>query len=213
MNRLFTPFERLGAEQTGVEGTGLGLALSKRLVEAMGGHLGVDSTVGKGSTFWVEFAQAEVPIRQRESKTQDAPRPAEGGESSNTRTVLYIEDNLPNFELIRHLLSHHSRFRLLPAMQGRLGLDLAREHRPHLILLDLHLPDISGDEVLRRLRADPETSQIPVIMISADAMPAQIDRLLAAGAAAYLTKPIDIKKFLGLVGEILKDGPPRRAGR
>ncbi len=213
MDSLFTPFERLGAEQTGIEGTGLGLALSKRLVEAMGGKLGVESTVGKGSTFWVEFARAEVPIQRRESKTQDVSHPAESGAPSRARTVLYIEDNLPNFELIRHLLSHRSKFRLLPAMQGRLGLDLAREHRPHLILLDLHLPDISGDEVLRRLRADPETSQIPVIMISADAMPAQIDRLLAAGASAYLTKPIDIKKFLDLVNEILKEGPSPQAGR
>jgi PAS domain S-box-containing protein len=213
IDRLFTPFERLGAEQTGVEGTGLGLALSKRLVDAMGAMLGVNSTVGKGSTFWVEFAQAERPVQRREAGTPDVPRRAEGDAFPTTRTVLYIEDNLSNFELIRHLLSHHPGFELLPAMQGRLGLDLAREHRPHLILLDLHLPDIPGDEVLRRLRADPQTAGIPVIVVSADAMPAQIDRLLEAGALAYLTKPLDIKRFLDLVNQILTDAPTGRTGR
>ena len=118
----------------------------------------------------------------------------------------------PHFELVRHALVRVPGIRLLPAMQGQLGFDLAREHQPDLILLDLHLPDIPGDEVLRRLREDPATRRIPVIMISADAMPAQVDRLLKAGACAYLTKPLDIKKFLDHVKQILGDGAPSPAG-
>ena len=202
MTRLFAPFDRLGAEQTGIEGTGLGLALSKRLVEAMGGTLGAESDEGRGSTFWVEFAQAEASSQRQERESQDGPRAPER-EASPIRTVLYIEDNLSNFELIRHLLIHRPGIRLLPAMQGQLGLDLAREHHPDLILLDIHLPDIPGNEVLRRLRENPETRRIPVAVISADAMPGQIDRLLAAGASAYLTKPVEVKKFFAFVNEIL----------
>jgi PAS domain S-box-containing protein len=207
MERLFIPFERLGAEQTGVEGSGLGLALSKRLVEAMGGILGADSTEGKGSTFWVEVAQADARIPEGTPAGPGASPGAGSDALSDSRTVLCIEDNLSNFEVIRHLLARRPGIRLLPAMQGQVGLDLAREHHPDLVLLDLHLPDISGDVVLRRLRANPDTAQIPVVMISADAMPAQSDRLLAAGAYAYLTKPLDIKVFLDLINQVL-EGPP-----
>src|SRR5207245_2374702 len=151
MDRLFVPFDRLGAEQKGIEGTGLGLALSKRLVEAMGGILGAESMEGRGSTFWAEFARAQMPVHAPEPETQAAVL-NEAREASLTRTVLCIEDNLSNFELVRHSLARMPGIRLLPAMQGQLGLELAREHQPDLVLLDLHLPDIPGDEVLRRLR-------------------------------------------------------------
>ncbi len=210
MERLFIPFDRLGAEQTGVEGTGLGLTLSKRLVELMDGTLGVDSTVGQGSTFWVEMALAESSVARLDQDLKNVLAPAASPASKETRTVLYIEDNLSNLELLQRLLAHRPGIRLLPAMQGRLGLELAREHRPDLILLDLHLPDVQGDEVLRRLREDPETRRIPVVIISADAMPVQINRLMAAGARAYLTKPLDIKKFLDLLYEILREPRPTR---
>jgi len=119
--------------------------------------------------------------------------------------VLHVEDNLSNLKLIQRLLVHRPEIRLLPAMQARLGLDLAREHRPHLILLDLHLPDMPGEEFLLRLRAIPETREIPVVVISADATPGQITRLLASGARAYLTKPLDVKKFLALLDEALQE--------
>jgi PAS domain S-box-containing protein len=210
MERLFIPFERLGAEQTGVEGTGLGLTLSKRLVELMEGTLGVESTVGQGSTFWVEMALAESPVARLEKDLKTVLAPTASPASKETRTVLYVEDNLSNLELLQRLLAHRPGIRFLPAMQGRLGLDLAREHRPDLILLDLHLPDVQGDEVLRRLREDPKTRRIPVVIISADAMPVQINRLMAAGARAYLTKPLDIKKFLDLFYEILSEPRPTR---
>jgi len=191
-HRLFAPFDRLGAEASATEGTGLGLALSKALVEAMGGTIGVDSTVGVGSRFWFE---------------PPAPATTAAGATA-TGTILYIEDNLSNFRLIERALALRANVRLLPAMLGGLGLDLAREHRPDLVLLDLHLPDMSGDELLARLRADPATREIPVIVLSADATPGQVERLLADGARAYLTKPLDIGAFLAAVDEVLAPGTP-----
>jgi CheY-like chemotaxis protein len=122
-----------------------------------------------------------------------------------TATILYIEDNLSNLELIRHILSQRPQVSLFSAVRGELGVELALRQRPDLILLDLHLPDIPGDEVLRRLRDTPETRNTPVIMISADATAGQADRMLKAGARAYLTKPFDVKQFLGLIDELLKE--------
>ena len=128
-----------------------------------------------------------------------SPSPADGA-----RTVLYIEDNLSNLELIQRVLARRSDLRLITAMQGRLGLDLAREHHPDLILLDVHLPDIPGDEILRRLKAEPPIAGIPVIVISADATAVQIARLLSLGARDYLTKPLDVKKFLAVLDSALQ---------
>ncbi|MGH2375335.1 MAG: response regulator, partial [bacterium] len=130
--------------------------------------------------------------------------------SRGARTVLCIEDNLSNVKVMQRLLAHRPGVRLVPTMQGRLGLGLARQHRPHLILLDLHLPDIPGIEVLRLLREDPETAKIPVVVTSADATPGQIERLLAAGARAYLTKPLEVKKLFELLNEILREQPSAR---
>jgi len=203
--RLFTPFDRLGAEQTGIEGVGLGLSLSKRLMEAMGGTLGVASAPGQGSTFWIELPIVESPEERVAQAGERLPAPAELEASRKARVVLYIEDNLSNLKLIQRLLAHRPEVRLLPAMQARLGLQLAREHRPTLILLDLQLPDISGEEVLRQLRATPETRDIPVAIISADATPGRLERLRAAGAGQYLTKPLDVKQFLIVLDEALKE--------
>ncbi len=206
MERLFVPFERLGAEQTGVEGSGLGLALSRHLAEVMGGALGVESEVGTGSAFWVELPLAE-PLHQRlERAGVPLPAPADLRDSARPRIVLYIEDNLPNVKLIGHLMANRPEVRLVPAMQGRLGLELAREHRPHLILLDLHLPDIPGDDVLRQLQERPETRGIPVVVVSADATPARIKRLIEAGAREYLTKPLDVRRLLGVLDSYLGQG-------
>jgi signal transduction histidine kinase len=204
--KLFTPFERMGAEQSGIEGTGLGLAVSKSLVEAMGGVMGVESDVGRGSIFSVELPAAEnSPNRdQGESQAPSSQLEDPKSEIQHQRTVLYIEDNLSNLRLIDRVLGTNPSIKLLSAVRGALGLDLARQHQPDLILLDLNLPDMHGAEVLGRLQENSETASIPVVVISADATAAQIERLLTAGARNYLTKPIDVKQFLLTVDEILR---------
>ncbi|PYK31417.1 MAG: hypothetical protein DME57_03815 [Verrucomicrobia bacterium] len=192
--RLFTPFDRLGAEMSGVEGTGLGLALSQRLMQAMQGAIGVEDTANNGSTFWVELPRATSPLEQTRSRKRKTPTRQPRAEG-HKRTVLYIEDNLSNLTLIEQLLEERPEIELLTAMQGRVGLDLARQHAPDLILLDLHLPDVPGWDVLSELKADTNTSDIPVVVISADATSHQVKRLLKAGAVSYLTKPLDVPEF------------------
>ena len=202
--RLFTPFDRLGAEQTKVEGIGLGLALSQRLADAMGGAITAQTTVGEGSTFALELPLAEQPEDRFEGKDGD-PAPSTGG-SELPRTLLCIEDNPANLKLMHRVVMRRPAWKLLSAMQGSLGLELARQHHPDLILLDLHLPDISGEAVLRSLLADPRTRLIPVVVLSADATPAQVRKILGIGAEAYLTKPLDVRRLLELMDETLTAG-------
>jgi len=201
LERLFVPFERLGAEQTGEEGTGLGLALSKALVEAMGGTIGVTSVPGQGSTFWLELVEVEAPSERNERLGAALSLAIDTGGASYT--VLYIEDNLSNYRLIERTLGRQAGITLMTAMQGGLGVELAREHQPDLILLDLHLPDMAGEDVLLRLQDDPRTRDVPVVVISADATPRQIQQLLARGARNYLTKPLELPQFLKVVDGLL----------
>ncbi len=204
LNYLFTPFDRLGAEVSEIEGTGIGLALSKRLVEAMSGKIGVETESGEGSTFWVELPRVESPLDSYErQRPEDESAELFMGDSRPYATVLYIEDNVSNTLLMERIFENRPGVRLISTMQGRLGVELARQHVPDLILLDLHLPDLPGNEVLRQLQASARTSDIPVAMISADATPNQIDRLLAAGARTYLTKPLDVRRLLQFVDEAL----------
>ena len=198
--RIFSAFERLGADHAGVEGTGLGLALAKRLAELMHGHLGVESTVDEGSVFCLELPTAAAPEpRQSEPRPDWLPVAAQ----AHVRTVLYIEDNLSNYNLVEYIFADRPGLRLLPAIRGELGLKLAREQQPDLILLDLDLPDLHGREVLKSLRADPSTRKTPVVVISANAMPRMVEQTLAAGAKAYLTKPINVRDFLSVLDEQL----------
>jgi PAS domain S-box-containing protein len=211
LRKLFTPFERLGAERGEVEGSGIGLALSKRLSEAMGGRIEVASTVGEGSTFAIELVSAPAC----ESRFQVTPRPPEVAPEPERapvaqRTILQIEDNMANQHVILRLLDRRPEVRLLSAMQGQIGLELAREHRPDLVLLDLHLPDIPGIEVLARLRAHPLTREIPVVVLSADATQNQIDRLLGMGALDYLTKPFELSKLLAILDRVLEEAATGR---
>jgi signal transduction histidine kinase/ActR/RegA family two-component response regulator len=200
---LFVPFQRLGAGMTDIEGTGIGLALSLRLAEAMGGSLQVRSRVGEGSTFWVELPLVEGPVERYERlSTSAAPVPAPPI-SAPRQTVLYIEDNLANITLVQRILAQRPDIELLPAMQGRLGIELAQQHHPDLILLDLHLPDLLGDEVLQILRDDPRTSSIPVVVISADATIGHVQRLRSAGATGYLTKPFNVGDLLRTINDTL----------
>ena len=202
--RLFQPFERLGAERTTIQGTGLGLALTKKLVDAMGGQIGVQTAPGEGCSFWITLTRAAEALRPRISRELEVAAPV-----ATSHTVLYVEDNLATIALMEQIFSMRPQIRLITAMQGGLTLDLAREHNPDAVILDLHLPDIPGDEVLRRLRSDPRTSHIPVVMFSADATERQVQRLLAAGARAYLTKPAKVMEFLGTLDSVLAS--PRAA--
>ncbi|MBA2245178.1 MAG: PAS domain S-box protein, partial [Gemmatimonadetes bacterium] len=207
--QLFVPFERLGAEQSGIEGTGLGLALSKRLVEAMGGSLTVESTVGEGSTFWVEFAHEPSPLERLAASGGVRPDAPEAVTGAPAATVLYVEDNLANLALIESILESRPEITLVTALQGQMGLELAAQHHPDLILLDLHLPDLRGDEVFKRLQSDPRTRGIPVVVITADAMPGRIKQLMQEGVRAYLTKPLDVDEFLDTVDGILAEREER----
>jgi len=206
IDRLFEPFERLGAEGGRVEGTGLGLALSRQLVELMGGEIGVESREGHGSVFWVELRVTHPAQEPRTEAGADEPDGAYAIASGRRRRVLLIEDNLANVKVVEAVLAQRDHIELVPAMTGRLGLTLAREHRPELILLDQHLPDVTGADVLHRLRADPSTRAIPVVVVSADATPGQVRRMLEIGAADYLTKPLQILKFLRILDRLLEPG-------
>jgi PAS domain S-box-containing protein len=200
--RLFRPFDRLGAEATAVEGTGLGLVFSKRLTEAMGGALTLTSTVGRGTTVYVDLPRAAP---RPPSWWQTAAAPALATAPPARGTVLYIEDNRANLGLMQDILDYRPQVQLLWAREGAAGLELARRHHPDLILLDIHLPDMPGDEVLRQVQSDRHLRATPVIVISADATLTQIERLRTAGAWDYLTKPLDVPRFLALLDRFLHE--------
>lgn len=199
LNRLFQPFERLSAEQSTIEGTGLGLALTKRLMTEMGGEVGVRSSIGEGSSFWLKLPIIAAAVRGREMPQMVADRPPT---PLRRKTVLYVEDNVSNVRLLEQIVARRPEVELLVAMQGQIGLDMARMHQPDLILLDLHLPDISGEDVLRRLRSDTRTATTMIVVLSADATNDQPKRLLALGASDYLTKPFDIPSILDLIDRL-----------
>jgi CheY-like chemotaxis protein len=170
----------------------------------MDGVIGVRSDAGTGSTFWIDLPRASSPMVQLEEAGLGATIGDAGrNHIASKRTILYVEDNLSNLTLVQRIVSLRAEIELIPAMQGGLALELARSHRPDLILLDLHLPDIQGDEVLRQLRSDPEFRDTPVVILSADATKGQPDKLMALGALAYLTKPLDVKHFIELIDSLL----------
>ena len=201
--RLFAPFDRLDADAKGIEGTGLGLALSKGLMEAIGGSLGVTSEPGVGSTFWLELPLATTSTNFAESEL-DVTRSTPENEARSA-TVLYVEDNVGNVRLLERLLAHRPSTTLITTMQGSEAFALALEHQPDLILLDVHMPDLSGFEVLALLRGDERTASIPVVMLSADASNEQVQRFSDAGALDYLTKPLDLQNFLNQLDEYLRE--------
>jgi PAS domain S-box-containing protein len=197
-DRLFRPFDRLGAEQSMVEGTGMGLALSKALAEAMGGTLGVSSTLDVGSSFWIELEHCERPADSAGTGAGSA-----GVDAPPTNLViLHIEDNASNVRLVERIVARRPGTAVLSAPQGRLGIELARQHRPGLILLDLHLPDMPGLEVLRLLTAYPETRDVPIVVLSADRTGSRPAQAVEAGAHGFLGKPLDVTEFLAIVDRI-----------
>ena len=202
--QLFQPFNRLGQEAGGVAGTGIGLVVTKRLAELMGGVLGVESTAGEGSVFWCELiscAAPELVVESGEAATVDRP-PVPAG--ARPRTLLYVEDNPANMKLIEQLIARRPDMRLLTAVNGTLGIEVARTTRPTVILMDINLPGISGVEALKVLRIDPATAHIPVVALSANAMPRDIEMGLDAGFFRYLTKPIKIKEFMDTLNTALE---------
>ena len=198
--RLFKAFERIESAYDGIEGSGIGLALSKSLIEAMGGTIGVESVVNEGSTFWLELPAAETEVYPPAANIIGAMHNA----YVKAHTVLYIEDNPANLRLLRKIIATHTSLTLLDAPTAEQGLDIATAHCPDLILLDINLPGMNGFEALRRLQNNPATRNIPVIAISANAMERDVKKGLAAGFVDYLTKPIDISRLLSLLDSLLK---------
>jgi PAS domain S-box-containing protein len=205
--RVFEPFDRLGAEATEVEGTGLGLALSKRLMEAMEGEIGIDSVLGVGTTSWFELPVVAAPRAPRERPETEAPV-AVTEPPGLPVTVLYVEDNPSNIKLVETILAARPQVTLIVATQGGLAVELAREHRSALILLDLNLPDMSGEEVLRRIRSDARTAEMRVVITSADATRGQIERMRSAGADDYLTKPFGVDRLLAVIDAAARTSVP-----
>jgi PAS domain S-box-containing protein len=204
LKQLFQPFNRLGQERSTEEGTGIGLVMSKRLVEMMGGIIGVESTVGLGSVFWFELNSATEPRLEEDVTPPRAVGMAQAASGAPLRTLLYVEDNPANLKLIEQLIARHPDIRLLSARDGNTGIQLARANLPSLILMDINLPGISGIEALKILHEDPATMHIPVIALSANAMPRDIEKGLQAGFFRYLTKPIKIQEFMDTLDAALK---------
>jgi PAS domain S-box-containing protein len=195
--QLFQPFNRLGQEAGGEEGTGIGLVVAKRLVELMGGVIGVESTVGVGSVFWFELnsvAEPHLSMEGGEAAAALAEPHVPNGEQLHT--LLYVEDNPANLKLVEQIIARHPNMRLLTAVNGNSGIEIARTSLPEVILMDINLPGINGFEVLKILRSDPVTAHIPVIAVSANAMPLDVERGLKAGFFRYITKPIKVNEIM-----------------
>jgi PAS domain S-box-containing protein len=202
--QLFQSFNRLGKEGSTEEGTGIGLVVTKRLVELMGGVIGVESTVGQGSTFWVDLVPDEAPqLEADEVEAMQAPAPQAGSAERPQRTLLYVEDNGANLRLVEQLIARRPDLRLLSAQDGSLGIALARASQPDVILMDINLPGISGIEALKILREDATTSHIPVVALSANAVPRDIAKGLEAGFFRYLTKPLRVDAFMDTLDDAL----------
>jgi signal transduction histidine kinase/ActR/RegA family two-component response regulator len=204
LSQLFQPFNRLGQEAGGQEGTGIGLVLARQLIELMGGIIGVESTVGAGSVFWFDMVAAAEPQLSVDSSPPSAPVPSPVPSGPRLRTLLYVEDNPANLKLVEQLVARRPDLRLLSAGDGKLGITLARTHTPEVILMDINLPGISGIETLRLLREDPLTARITVVAISANAMPRDIEKGLQAGFFSYLTKPIKVNEFMDVLDAALE---------
>jgi len=214
MGHLFQPFNRLGQEHQAEEGTGIGLVVTKQLVELMGGTIGVESSTGVGSLFWVEFAAAMAPdlhLDKIDDDTLERRHVSRRGEGEQP-TLLYVEDNPANLALVEQLIARRGDLRLLTAIDGHLGVELARAYLPDVILMDINLPGISGFDALKILSDDPATRHIPVLALSANAVPRDIEKGLEAGFFRYLTKPIRVREFMEALDIALEHAAQHEAG-
>jgi PAS domain S-box-containing protein len=204
MAQLFQPFNRLGQESGGEEGTGIGLVMSKLLVEMMGGAIGVESSVGAGSVFWFELASAAAPQLVVENAGPAAEPKERDTQDATLRTLLYVEDNAANLKLVEQLVGRRRDVRLLSAGNATVGIEIARASLPDMILMDINLPGINGYQALEILQKDPTTAHIPVLAISANAMMGDIKKGLEAGFFRYLTKPIHVNEFMEAMDAVLE---------
>jgi len=222
--QLFQSFNRLGREAGTEEGSGIGLVVTKQLVELMNGEVGVESRIGVGSTFWIELdaTQAqELPIQKgaASSPAGGAAISVEGPEHTTEhalpthRTVLYVEDEPANLLLVQQLITQRGDIKLLSAINGDQGIEMARAHHPDVILMDINLPGISGFDVLHLLRKDPATASITVMALSANAMPLDVKKGLKAGFFRYLTKPIKVAEFMDELDAALLNAAERSTSR
>ncbi len=214
IGQLFQPFNRLGRAATAEEGTGIGLVVCKRLVELMGGVIGVESTVGKGSVFWVELNLTPDPQASAGTAVPPALAPERGVARPTAHTLLYVEDNPANLMLVEDLIARRPDIRLLTARDGQRGIEIARASLPDVILMDINLPGISGIQALGMLAEDTATAHIPVVALSANAVPRDIAKGLEAGFFRYLTKPIKVDEFMDTLDVALKfaEAESARAG-
>ena len=194
--QLFQPFNRLGQEYSGTEGTGIGLVVVKQLIELMGGSVGVESTAGVGSLFWFELMEVAEPHLAMEGGESTVLTQQHLLSTAEKHMLLYVEDNPANMKLVEQTIARHPNMRLLTAVNGNSGIEIARIFRPKVILMDINLPDISGVEAMKILRSDPITAHIPVIAISANAIPIDIASGMKAGFFCYITKPFQLNEFM-----------------
>ncbi|MYM75007.1 response regulator [Duganella sp. FT134W] len=202
VDKLFQPFNRLGQEDGAEEGTGIGLVVTKQLTELMGGSIGVQSSEGVGTTFWIELVASDEPTL--EPMALDALLPPETQDAASLATLLYIEDNPANLALVEQLILRRSDLKLLTAIDGHTGIQLAQTYQPDMILMDINLPGISGYGCLKILQDNPATAHIPVLALSANAMPRDIEKGMAAGFFRYLTKPINVVEFMSALDVALE---------
>ncbi|MBD3671764.1 MAG: PAS domain-containing protein [Gammaproteobacteria bacterium] len=203
LSELFEPFKRLDAENSEIEGTGIGLTLTRRIVEIMGGEVAVESEQGVGSTFSIQLPADEIFVPTVASHESQETVQVESFADSHQYKVLYVEDNPANLKLVAHILGKRKHIHMLTAHLPELGMELAKARLPELIILDINMPGMDGYELLQQLKSDPELQHIPVIALTANAMPSDLERGKRAGFDAYLTKPLDVSAFLKLVDEKL----------
>jgi CheY-like chemotaxis protein/anti-sigma regulatory factor (Ser/Thr protein kinase) len=202
--QLFQSFNRLGQEVGGVEGTGIGLVVAKRLVELMEGVIGVESTVGVGSVFWFELPSVAETLLTLDGGDTAALTQPHADHGAHPGTLLYVEDNPENLKLVEQIIARRPEMRLLAAMNGKSGIEFARTSQPDVILMDINLPELNGFEVLKILLSDPITAHIPVIALSANAMTRDIKKGMEAGFFRYMTKPIKVNEFMDAPDEALE---------
>jgi len=203
---LFTPFERLGAEKSSIEGSGIGLAISHKLIGLMGGEIGIDSETGKGSTFWITLPLSKTnSLTEVKSDVSEINSELVNSTVKSSRSILYIEDNPANMRLVESVIKKYTKYNFLSAVNGSDGLDVAVKQQPNIILLDINLPDFNGFEVLRKLRLHSELTNTPVVAVSANAMQHDIDKALESGFYEYVSKPVDVSLLLNIINKVLKE--------